>query len=84
MIYHTRGKQANHYTTDEPMIYHTRGEQANHYTTDEPMIYHTRGQQANHYTTDALFNMSRIINLNLTLHHAASFFFVDFRSRKSN
>jgi hypothetical protein len=33
MIYHTRGEQANHYTTDEPMIYHIRGEQANHYTT---------------------------------------------------
>jgi hypothetical protein len=34
MIYHTWGKHANHYTTDEPMIYHTRGKHANHYTTD--------------------------------------------------
>jgi hypothetical protein len=67
MIYHTLGEQANHYTTDDLMIYHIRGEEANHYTTNELMIYHTRGQQANHYTTDALFNMSRIINLNLTL-----------------
>jgi hypothetical protein len=39
MIYLTRGKHANHYTTDEPMIYLARGEHANHYTTDEPMIY---------------------------------------------
>jgi hypothetical protein len=31
MIYHTQGKQANHYTTDEPMIYHNQGKQANHY-----------------------------------------------------
>jgi hypothetical protein len=23
MIYHTRGKHANHYPTDEPMINHT-------------------------------------------------------------
>jgi hypothetical protein len=29
MIYHTQGKQANHYTTDEPMIYHTQSKQAN-------------------------------------------------------
>jgi hypothetical protein len=39
MIYLSRGKLANHYTTDEPMIYLSRGELANHYTTDEPMIY---------------------------------------------
>jgi hypothetical protein len=33
-IYHTLGKHANHYTTDEPTIYHTLGKHANHYTTD--------------------------------------------------
>jgi hypothetical protein len=34
MIYHTRGKHANHYTTNEHTIYHTQGEHANHYTTN--------------------------------------------------
>jgi hypothetical protein len=31
MIYHTRGEQANYYTTDEPMICEAQGEQANYY-----------------------------------------------------
>ena len=51
-IYHTPGKHANHYTTDELTIYHTPGKHANHYTTDEPTIYHTPGKHAKHYTTD--------------------------------